>query len=278
MTETTTTPEPATATDRAGRLPLRPADILINLIVAFLAPMFLSASGGNIAYARMAAFETVSAYRIRNQADLLGIAQIVGFGLAAMGSLSLSMADGIPLAMVLRLRGNATSLNRAAEQNRRALNAARAEEEASERQADQTGPDDVTDADAEADAAVEQAQRAAVEATDRIRARQQGASAPPVAPAPVAAPVVAPLAAAPKAALTAEQRRTLWATAMASVAAEGATEIPGLPPAERRVASFRAEVLAGSAHAVLTGKQDSGFNPLVPARVTRPNPEPGVSR
>lgn len=120
MSTIATTPTtPTKASNEAG--PVLPFDVLMNLIIAFLAPVFLSASGGNIAFARMAARETVNAYRIENQADLLSVAQVIGFGLAALSSLSLSMEDGLSLSMTLRLRGNAVSLNRAAERNRRAL-------------------------------------------------------------------------------------------------------------------------------------------------------------
>ncbi|MDR3533150.1 MAG: hypothetical protein P4L90_21655, partial [Rhodopila sp.] len=91
MTETTISTEVTTGSD----LPLHPSDILSNLIVAFLAPMFLGVSAGDIGFARLAAIETVNAYQARNQADLVAIAQIIGFGLAALGSLSLSMADNI---------------------------------------------------------------------------------------------------------------------------------------------------------------------------------------
>jgi hypothetical protein len=105
MTQTPTEPPPQAATRSDS--PLHPSDILMSLIVALLAPMFLSVTGGDIAYVRMAAIGTVNAYRIRKQADLIAIAQIIGFGLAALGSLSLSMADDISLSMTLRLRGNA---------------------------------------------------------------------------------------------------------------------------------------------------------------------------
>jgi hypothetical protein len=47
----------------------------------------------------MAAIGTVNAYRARNHADLIAIAQIIAFGPAALGSLSLSMADDISLSM-----------------------------------------------------------------------------------------------------------------------------------------------------------------------------------
>ncbi len=112
---------------------LHPSDILLNLITTLLAPMFLSVSGGDIGFARLAALDTVTSYRSRHSADLIAIAQIVAFGLAALGSLSLSMEDNLSLSMTLRLRGNANALNRSAEQNRRAMQANRAEAAAAER-------------------------------------------------------------------------------------------------------------------------------------------------
>ena len=102
-------------------LALLPADILMNFIIIVLAPMFLTAAGADIGFARMAVVETIRAYQPRNQADLIAVAQIVASGLAALGSLSLSMADNLPLPMILRLRGNANALNRSAEQHRRTL-------------------------------------------------------------------------------------------------------------------------------------------------------------
>jgi hypothetical protein len=106
-------PEAANALHHCG--------ILINLIVTLLAPMFLGATGGDIGMARMAAEETVRAYCARDHADLIAVAQIIAFGLAALGSLSLSMADDISLSMTLRLRSNANALSRSSEQVRRSL-------------------------------------------------------------------------------------------------------------------------------------------------------------
>src|ERR1700722_16914447 len=105
-----------------------PGDILLTLIVALLAPMFLTVSGSDINLARLAALETVNAYRARSHTDLITIAHIVGCGLVALGSLGLSMTDGLSLSMVLRLRGNAVALNRVADQNRRTLAASQTAE------------------------------------------------------------------------------------------------------------------------------------------------------
>jgi hypothetical protein len=99
---------------------LHPADVFMDLIVTCLAPMFLAAAGGDLNVARAAAIETINAHNPRNQADLLPIAQIIAFGLAVLGSVSLSMAERIPIPLILRLRGQAASLNRAAERCRRA--------------------------------------------------------------------------------------------------------------------------------------------------------------
>jgi hypothetical protein len=105
----------------AETTPLRPADVFMHLIVAFLAPMFLAVSGGDLHHARLAAIETVNTYRSRDPMDLLSIAQIVAFGLTTLSSLSLSLAEDLSLSMMLRLRGNATALNRATEKCRKAL-------------------------------------------------------------------------------------------------------------------------------------------------------------
>ena len=73
----------------------RSSDILLHFIVTILAPMFLTASGGDIHLARATALETVNAYRARTQTDLIAVAQIIAFGLGALGSLSLSLTDDL---------------------------------------------------------------------------------------------------------------------------------------------------------------------------------------
>lgn len=118
---TSTQAEPPRHTTQDAEPQTHSFDILLYLIVTALAPMFLSATGGEIRFARMAALETVNAYRARTQADLIAVAQIIAFGLGALGSLSLSLTDDLSLSMILRLRGNANSCHRSAEQNRRAL-------------------------------------------------------------------------------------------------------------------------------------------------------------
>lgn len=250
MTETPASPEATADTD----LPRHPSDVLINLIVALLAPMFLSASG-DIRFARMAALETVNAYRARNQADLMAIAQIIGCGLAALGSLSLSMADNLSLSMTLRLSGNAVALNRSVERNRRALKEKRPDTAmtATPLSAPEPEPDEDSD-EAELVASVVATQKRAAEARAHLQGTEPVADrTPSPAPAPItAAPIIPPTPPAPT---TAEDKRhrALWAAAMTEVAGKYTAGLANLPPAERKVASIRAAALTSTANALLSG-------------------------
>jgi hypothetical protein len=252
MTQTTTPTAPSL--DPNVRLHLSDT-ILLNLIVALLAPMFLGVTAGDIGMARMAAIETVNAYRAQSLADLIAVAQIIGFGLAALGSLSLSMDDDISLSMTLRLRGNANAMNRSAEQNRRAIKAGRNNDPVPQRVAEAAEPDtrtmiaendDQSGAEAFLNEAAEKA--LAAEARDRlVRPAEQTVDRAPVPPpAQVRAPTIAPT--------TSEKRhQEMWAIVMAKAASEISASIPGLPPAERRAASIRAGMLSSSANQLLTG-------------------------
>jgi hypothetical protein len=256
MTQTTTLPKPRD---------LPPSGILLNLLVALLAPLFITATDGDISLARAAAHETIAGYRAQNHASLIMVARIIGFGLAALGSLSLSMADDLSIPLVLRLRGNANALNRSAERCERMLAEARtAEPPAPE-------PDEDYD-EAEVRAAVAEAQRRTAAAIQpRPRAEppavqpapvpQQPAQRAPIrAPAPPPAPVPAP---APKARPAGENPYPqMWAAAMAEVAAEEIAAAANLPPQQRKEATERAAILSDTANQLLAG-------------ATVPRPRPG---
>jgi hypothetical protein len=218
MTEPTIPPSTAPATD------IHPSDILVHLIVTLLAPMFLIASNGDITFARMAALETLNAYQARDHVDLIAIAQIVACGLAALGSLSLSMTDDISLSMTLRLRGNAVALNRAAEQNRKALQASRPDSTPVPSVEKFNAADEQYEA--EVLASVAQMQKRVAETTNQLQAPQT-----PPAPAP----------------------RTEWAAAMSDVAGEYTASLIHLPAEERKIASLRAAALSSCANQLLTG-------------------------
>lgn len=263
MTQTTTTAEPATAPPPY----LHPADLLLNLIATLLAPMFLCVTGGDVSLARMAALETVSAYRARDLTDLISIAQIIGCGLAALASLSRSMEDDLSLSMILRLRGNACALNRSAEQNRRAIRENQTADPVPHRAAAMAAP--------EPPSAIEQhpattrpnafmndeaAKMLADEASARLlrRAEQTVDRAPDPAPSSKQAPSPNPAPSSkpiPATAQTVSEKRhqEMWAIAMASEASEITASIPGLPPTERNAASIRAGMLSSTANQLLTG-------------------------
>ena len=213
------------------------ADILLNLVVIFLAPVFLSAANGDIALARLAAAETVNSYRANSQADLLAVAQIVAFGFATLGSLCLSMADDISLTMVLRLRGNANALSRSAEAHRRRLEKSRADinqpptrahppAQAHQPQADQIRSDAPTQPPV------------ATPAAQPRQTQPVAAAAPAITPAPVSTP--SPVSAT-------DPASTLWAAACVEAAEQLTTELSHLSPSERQLAVLQASVLSSCA-------------------------------
>lgn len=267
MTETTTTfTEPPSQTVTGPTIPTNPSDILISLIVTLLAPMFLGAAGGDIGFARMAAIETVSAYRARNLADLIAIAQIIGYGLAALGSLSLSMADDLSLSMTLRLRGNANALTRSAERNRRALENTRSDNMTSHHPA--IDPESEAPAATEAGDENEAAMLAGVTAARKLAAETRAhvpAEAQATQPVPTlgSAPIATP---APASQVTIEQRnQAQWASAMIKEAEKLSASLNKLPPAERRQASLRVATLTTTASGILAALGGALFSPAIPA-------------
>jgi hypothetical protein len=214
--------------------PVNPSDLLMHLIVALLAPMFLSASAGDIGFARLAAIETVNAYRIRNHADLLTVAQIIAFGLTALGSLSLSLADGVSLPMALRLRGNANALNRSGQQNRRALRESGVHAAAPDEAAPPASGVHYTDEAAMVEAAT---------SADQLQPAEE-LCVPATAPTPAQLTCPTPVA---------QRQQVIWAEAMVTEAAKLTAGLANLPPAERKLAEHRAAALTSTAAALLSG-------------------------
>jgi hypothetical protein len=213
--------------------------MVLNFIAALLAPMFLTASDSDIAFARMAAIETINAYRARNHADLLAAAQIIACGLSALGSLGLSMADDLSLPMILRLRGNANALNRSAEQNRRAIR--------------KSPPGNATDAPTGPGDAV----YAVYEATVLPNPAQtrQPVAAVCLSKTPLAAePTPIPLPTAGLPLLTDQEKKAMWAAGMTNVAQEFTASLPHIPRNQRKLVSRRAAALSSCANQLLSGE------------------------
>ena len=220
-----------------------PAEIFLHLIVTFLTPMFLTATGGDITYARVAATETVNAYGARTYLDLLPIAQVIAFGLASLDSINRSMNEALATTVVLRLRANATSLNRAAEQCRRALRTPAAQETWPEAELPWAAAPDQTAAET----------LAPQPGPDPLPAT----TTQPETPTPATPPAAPQLATTPAPTTThpataQPATRTAWATAMTDVAREYTTGLTNLPPSERRQASMRAAALSSVAQHLLS--------------------------
>ena len=239
-----------------------PAKILMNFIVLTLAPMLLTAAGADVGFARIAVLETIKAYQPRNQPDLIAIAQIVACGLAALGSLGLSMAGDLPLPMILRLRGNATALHRVAEHNRRAR-----PETTHHPAATWLEP---TDAAYEAEVLT-----ALAESEKRFADAQ--ATSPTAEPAPPPAPIAeTPIAATPIAATpiaetpiaetqvpdqVERRHQTAWAGSMINVAKSVTASLADLSPLDRKTAVLQIEALSRCANDLLSGDDAPRLRP-----------------
>ena len=87
---------------------------LLPFIISLLTPLLTAGGITDLNLARLAAQETIDAYRAGGQQELLTISQVVAFALTALDNLRLSMPAELSLSMKLKLRGNANALNRAA--------------------------------------------------------------------------------------------------------------------------------------------------------------------
>jgi hypothetical protein len=85
-------------------------------ILAFLAPLFLIAAS-DLDTAREAAGAILASYGARTDRELRFAALSIAFGFGALEALSRASDPALALNQVLRLRGNANALNRAAQQN-----------------------------------------------------------------------------------------------------------------------------------------------------------------
>jgi hypothetical protein len=241
--------------------PPSPAEIFHYLIVTFLTPMFLAATGGNPIYAHMAATEAVNAHCPRGLADLLPIAQVIAYGLTILDSLTRSLNPDLSDNLVLRYRGNAASLGRAAEHARRALRPAPLGQ--TEPQDDYTEADHANEQVVIADLAETKRRLAATApkpaATPTPAPQPTSQPAPAAAshqrvaqPAATAAQQPAVLPARPVTAAEAEANRRIWADSMTRIAHEFTDNLAHLPPEQRRHASMRASILSGVANNLLT--------------------------
>ncbi len=230
--------------------PASPATNLANLVLALLAPMFLWSTAGDIRLAYTAAAQTVNEYRITKRLSLFTVAKIIAFDIATLSSLSLSMYEDVSMLLALRLRGNANSLDRSGERNRRLLE-----------QESRAGGASVAEEPVEA--AVAKAEQMVREARARVQAAASEAKPQPDAEpsAVAAAEPMPPTAAAPAARIAAEQHRAASVAAMTAVAAEFKAGLDDLPPDQQWKEMARIMALTTTAGDLISGTAP----PAVPA-------------
>ena len=124
---------------------------VLDRILAFLAALFLPSTAGNVEAARDAAGALLASYDVRTDRQLRLAALAIAFSFGALDSLSRAAAPELPANQVLRLRGNANGLNRAAQQHEAKLEKLAAQPGANQPNA--AVPDDPLDLPASSDTA-----------------------------------------------------------------------------------------------------------------------------
>ena len=227
------------------------SDLLVDLIIALLAPMFLWSCEGDVVLARAAAAETLNAYCAADNLSLIRAAKVLALDLATLSSISLSMVDDASASLALRLRGNAVSLDRSAERNRAALERDRRNAAIAAWTAETTADDA---------AAVIEAQLQVRQAQTRPQPPEpQAAARAPLTERPATPGVPAPEARIP---MTERQQE----------AAEMTSALNGLSPAERAADLMRIEALAQTATALSSG---TALPPYLAASSVAVPPPPG---
>jgi hypothetical protein len=190
-------------------------DALMAILPGLLVPLLANGRDGDRALAHRAACQAIEEYRANTHGELVTITQIIGFGLAALDDLSLSMAADLPVSAKLRLRGNANALNRASLRAAAELGRTRQPAEPGLHEwADQPDP-----------------------SPDRA---EPTASEPPIPDTPAFQPV-------PDTLPVDEQNRRHWANAMATVAAELRSRAARVPHAQRKSDRLWVDVLSNVA-------------------------------
>ena len=101
--------------------PITIAPAILEKIIGLLVPLFLTETGGDLLAAQHAARCLLADYDVETEEELRLAAEIIGFGFGALEFLSQSMAPGLTMNAVLRLRGSANAQHRSANQCQRTL-------------------------------------------------------------------------------------------------------------------------------------------------------------
>ena len=94
---------------------------ILDKVIGLLMPFFLDGVGGDPQAARHAVSRLLADYDCETEEELRLAAEIIGFGFGALDALGKSMAPGLSLNAILRLRGSANTQHRSANQCQRTL-------------------------------------------------------------------------------------------------------------------------------------------------------------
>ena len=103
-------------------------------VIAFLAPLFLDATGGDQQAARLTAIATLDSHKPRNDTELRLAVLITAFGIDALSAMSRAANPEPADSQVLRLQANAAALSRAPAQDQKLPDLLRAEDPPPEQQ------------------------------------------------------------------------------------------------------------------------------------------------
>jgi hypothetical protein len=106
-------------------------DCILGNILGFMLPFFLVSAGEDAGLARAAIKELIGAYQATTPTELDLVGRIIGFSVAAMDNLRLSMAPDLSATKILRYRSNAVTLSRSSDQALKILQAVQAQQEQS---------------------------------------------------------------------------------------------------------------------------------------------------
>jgi hypothetical protein len=244
MTDRTPHPTPAVTPAPAPSGEQKPESHLLAFILAALAPLLTAGGVTDLPLARLAAQEAIAAYTARGQADLVGIAQILAFALAALDNLRLSMPTELSLSMKLKLRANA--LNRAARDATQTLGKMPRPAQSVPAQPLQANPPTQT-AIARSKQPETPSQTfliAQTQPTEQTQPRVQAqpkTTTKPTTPQPTATP-------------SEHQDRLHWAKAMKTAAARLQAQAATSPPAQRTTDALWIQALTGVASDLILGK------------------------
>jgi hypothetical protein len=97
----------------------------LDKILTLLAPLFLTATGGDVNAARETVLATLENYQARNDNELRLAALVVMFGFGVLDALSKAADPALSLDQVMDLRDNATALSQAGDRAQTALDGLR---------------------------------------------------------------------------------------------------------------------------------------------------------